>query len=183
MEFTDDRWRRIVVVGSTGSGKTTLAKALAGRLGYPFIELDALHWDPSWSAAPTELFRARIAEATSADCWVVDGNYSVARDLIWERADLLVWLDYPLRVILPRLIVRSLKRGLLRQELWNGNRERLLDLFAADAPIRWAIATHASRRREYPALLAQPQFARLRVVRHRSPGEAERWLRGIEGRN
>src|SRR5437763_2682195 len=92
MEFTNQRWRRIVVVGSTGAGKTTLAKALASRLGYPFIELDALHWDSGWSAAPRELFRSRISEAISGNCWVVDGNYSVARDLIWERADLLIWL-------------------------------------------------------------------------------------------
>jgi adenylate kinase family enzyme len=174
--------RRIVVVGSTGSGKTTLAKALAARLGYPHVELDSLHWDPGWSPAPRDVFRARIATALTPDCWVVDGNYSVARDLVWESADLLVWLDYPLRVILPRLLLRSLKRGLLRQELWNGNREQLTDLFASDAPIRWSIATHSRRRREYPAILAQPQFAGLQVVRHASPGETDRWLRGFDGR-
>jgi adenylate kinase family enzyme len=180
MKFVDNLPKRIVVVGSTGSGKTTLAKTLATRLGCPYVELDSLHWDPNWTPAPPDLFRARIAAAITPDQWVVDGNYLVARDLVWEGADTLVWLDYPLRVILPRLIGRTLKRGLLRQQLWNGNRERLIDLFAADGLIRWAIATHAGRRREYPAILAQPQFARLRVVRHATPGEAERWLDGID---
>jgi adenylate kinase family enzyme len=175
----DQRPRRVVVVGSTGSGKTTLAKTLAARLGYPYVELDSLHWDANWTPAPRELFRERVAAALDTDTWVVDGNYSMARDLVWERADALIWLDYSLRVIVPRLILRSLKRGIVRRELWNGNRERITELFSRNSLVVWALQTHAQRRREYPRVLAQPQFAQLQVIRQTSPGETARWLRAF----
>ena len=173
----DQRPRRVVVVGSTGAGKTTLAKALAARLEYPYVELDSLHWDANWTPAPRELFRTRVAAALDTDTWVADGNYSMARDLVWERADTLIWLDYSLWVIVPRLILRSLRRGIVRHELWNGNRERITELFSPKSLVVWALQTHARRRREYPKVLAQPQFAQLRVIRHASPRETDRWLR------
>ena len=86
--------RRIAVVGTSGSGKTTLAHRLAERLGIPHVELDALHWGPNWTPVAADLFRERVAQALSGEAWVVDGNYSRVRDIIWTRADTLVWLDY-----------------------------------------------------------------------------------------
>jgi len=171
--------RRIAVVGSTGAGKTTLAKTLAARFRYPHVELDALNWDAGWCMAPREVFRSRIASALALDAWVSDGNYSVARDLVWGRADTLVWLDYPLRVILPRLIHRTIRRGVTGEELYNGNREHLTFLFARDSLVLWALKTHRRRRREYPTALAQPQFAHLAVLRLRTPAETAAWLRDI----
>jgi DNA helicase HerA-like ATPase len=91
--------RRLIVIGTSGAGKTTLAKTLASLLGSPFVELDALHWDPNWTPAPPETFRARVAAATAGERWVVDGGYSAVRDLLWPRADTLIWLDYPIRSI------------------------------------------------------------------------------------
>src|SRR5438132_1981195 len=102
--------RRVVVGGTSASGKTTLASRLAGRLGVPHVELDALHWEAGWIEAPNELFRARTQEALSGNCWVVDGNYSVVRDIVWGRADTVIFLDYPLIVILGRLLRRTLWR-------------------------------------------------------------------------
>ena len=66
---------RIVVIGTTGSGKSALATRLARSLGAPFVELDALHWEPAWTAATPEAFRARAEEATRGPAWVVAGNY------------------------------------------------------------------------------------------------------------
>src|SRR5205809_1832315 len=88
--------RRVVVVGTTGSGKTTLAGRLAQRLGVPHVELDALHWEANWVEAGDEVFRERAARALTGSAWVVDGNYSKVRDIVWGRADMVVWLDYPL---------------------------------------------------------------------------------------
>jgi adenylate kinase family enzyme len=170
--------RRIVVVGTTGSGKSTLAAALARRLGCPHVEMDALHWDPNWTMAPREVFRARVAAAVAGESWVADGNYAKAADLIWPRADLLVWLDYPLPLVLARLFRRTAHRWLTRQELWNGNRERLRDQFTRDSLFLWALGAHARHRRDFPVRLARPEHAHLTVVRLRSPRETKEWLAG-----
>src|SRR5438132_8383373 len=92
----DGPLRRVVVVGTSGSGKTTLAREIARRLSLPHVELDAVHWGPGWTEPPVELFRQRTQEALQGDRWVADGNYGKVRDLVWGRAEMLVWLDYAL---------------------------------------------------------------------------------------
>ena len=167
---------RIAVVGTTGSGKTTLARTLAERLKRPHVELDALHWEPNWQVAPLEVFRARVVEALDRPQWIVDGNYGKVRDLVWARADTIVWLDYPLRVILGRLFRRTARRVVTGEELWNGNREELRSALSRDSIILWALTTYRRRRREYPHLLGRSQNAHLATIRLRSPREADRWL-------
>ena len=175
------RNRRIVVIGTSGSGKTTTARQLAQRLGRPHVELDALHWEPNWTEAPLDVFRARVIEALKDDAWVVDGNYSKVRDIVWSRADTVVWLDYSLPVILWRLVWRTLRRSLLREELWSGNRESLrMSLFSRESIVLWALQTYRRRRREYPVLLARPEYAHLTVLHLRSPRAARDWLSSIE---
>ncbi len=169
--------RRIVVIGATGSGKTTMARQIAARLGIPHVELDALHWEAGWVEAPPEVLRERVRAASGGDAWVFDGNYSVVRDILWPRADTVVWLDLPLRVVLWRLWWRTLDRGLMRRELWNGNRERLYThFFTRDSLFLWVLQTYPRRRREYPALLSRPEHAHLTVIRLRTAREARRWL-------
>jgi len=170
-------FQRIAVIGTSGSGKTTLACQLADRLGLPHVELDALHWDANWTMAPLPVFRERVARALAGDAWVVDGNYSKVRDVVWPRAQLIVWLDYGLPVIFWRLFWRSLRRSLSREELWNGNRERLRDQFLSrDSLFLWALQTNRRHRAEYVALLGRPEHAHLKLVRLRSPGAARAWL-------
>ncbi|MEF2279483.1 AAA family ATPase [Deinococcus sp. YIM 134068] len=170
--------RRILVIGTTGSGKTTLARAIAARLGVPHGEQDAWNHLPNWQEAPLEQFRAGVDAFTAQPAWVMDGNYSKARDLGLSRADTLVWLDYPAPVVFWRLLRRTLRRGLTREELWNGNRERLgVNLLTRDGILAWFFRTHWRRRRETPQLLAV--FPHLHVVRLRSPREADRWLASL----
>lgn len=117
--------KRISVVGTSGSGKTTFAGKLAEILSVPHIELDALHWEADWVEAANEVFRSRVREAARADRWVIDGNYSSrARDLVWERADTVVWLDYSFPVIFSRVVGRTFRRLVSGEECCNGNRER-----------------------------------------------------------
>jgi adenylate kinase family enzyme len=173
--------QRIVVIGTTGSGKTTLAAQLARRLGASHIELDALHWEPDWAAASLDVFRARVTQALSPDSWVADGNYSKVRDIVWRRADSIVWLDYSLPVILARLTRRTLHRIVAREELWNGNRENLRGaLFSRDSIFLWALKTYRRRRRDYPLLFAQPEFHHLTIIRLPSPHATNRWLDSIK---
>jgi adenylate kinase family enzyme len=171
--------QRVVVVGTSGTGKTTVASRIATTLGAPHVELDSLHWGPGWTEAPYDEFRSRTIEATSGESWVADGNYGVVRDILWGRADTVVWLDYPLRVAFWRTLRRTVRRILTREELWNGNREGLSALVGPDSMPLWVLKTHRRRRREYPELFASTEYSHLTVVRHGSIGETERWLAGL----
>jgi adenylate kinase family enzyme len=164
--------RRVIVGGTTGSGKTTLGREVAGIIDARHIELDALHWEPNWTEAPTDVFRARVAEAIALERWVVDGNYSVIRDLTWDAADLLVWLDYSIARVYWQLLRRTTRRVFTREELWAENRERLRTaFFSRESLFVWAVKTHWKRRRMWPPLLAQASYAQLRFVHIRSAGE------------
>ena len=167
---------RVSVVGTTGSGKTTFATRLGGVLGIPHIELDALNWSGNWTAVPPEVFRARVREAVNSNQWVIDGNYSAVRDLVWGRAEMIVWLDYPLRVILTRLVRRTARRIAFDEPCCNGNRESLRMALSRDSIIWWALSTYRRRRREYPGLLTAHQARGAQVVRLRSTKEAEEWM-------
>jgi hypothetical protein len=175
--------RRVVVGGSTGCGKTTFARALAERMGVPLIELDAIRHGPNWTETPDERFRELVDADTIADAWVVDGNYSIAMDLTWGRADTLVWLDYPLDLVLWRLFVRTNRRIVSREVLWNGNRESFRNAYlSGDSLYLWVFRTFWRRRRTWPRSLAAG-YRHLGLRRFGTPGEAERWLVSIDGSN
>lgn len=175
--------QRVVVVGTSGSGKTTLAREVARRLALPHVELDALHWGPHWTEPAVELFRERVAAALQEGRWLADGNYGKVRDLVWGQAEMLVWLDYALPLVMGRLVRRTLRRVVTREELWSGNRERLRDhLFTRDSLWLWALQSHRRHRREYPARFQRPEFRHLEVVRLRSPATASAWLSEMAAR-
>ncbi len=172
--------QRIVVIGTTCAGKTTLAQALGEKLHLPHIELDALYWGPGWTPAPTETFRSAVAEALSGDAWTTDGNYSKAQDIIWGRADTLIWLDYAFPVILWRLITRTTRRVVTRETLWNDNRETWRGaFFSRDSLFVWAITTHHGRRQRTLQRLQNPANRHLTVVRLRSPRATRGWLKRL----
>jgi adenylate kinase family enzyme len=157
--------RRVAVVGTSCSGKTTFAAALAAGLQALHIELDALHWRADWVPAPREDFRKAVASATSAERWVSDGNYSVVRDLVWGRATALIWLDYPFTTVLRRALYRTARRALLREELYSGNRETFSRaLLSRDSILWWVVTTWGRRRRDYPELFERGAFAHLEVL-------------------
>lgn len=168
--------QRISVIGTSGSGKTTLARQMAELLQIPHIELDALHWEPNWTEAPIEVFRSRVAEVVRGNQWVVDGNYSRVRDLVWHRADTIVWLDYPFWLVFKRIVERTVWRAVMRTELWNGNRESLDQAFGQDSMILWVLKTYHRRRREYPVLLGRSDYQHLKIVHLQSPHATNEWL-------
>ncbi len=171
---------RILVKGASGTGKSTLARALAQRLKLPYVELDALYHGPNWTAASTEELQGRVRQALDdARGWVVDGNYdSNLGTALLDRAELIVWLDLPLPIKLWRLLKRSARRWLRRELLWNGNRESLKDLFwGRGALFPWAWDSHFHHRREWPEKFHGRAFIRLRTAR-----EVEAWLRDLRAR-
>jgi adenylate kinase family enzyme len=170
----------VSVVGNSGSGKTTLARALADRLGVPHIELDALNHQPGWQERTVEELRAALGPLLAGDGWVVDGNYrNRIGDLVRETADTVVWLDLPKPIVVGRVLRRTVRRVVTRQELWNGNREPFANLWSRDprrSIIAWSWTQHGAYRRQYEAEVADPANAHLTFVRLRTPAAARRWL-------
>jgi adenylate kinase family enzyme len=167
------------VVGTSGSGKTTLAAELALVLGVPHLELDGVFHQPGWVPLPEDEFRRVVGAAADGDCWVMDGNYSVVRPLVWARADTVVWLDLPKRTVMRQVVWRTLRRGVTRQELWNGNRESLrsfLTWVPEENVISWAWHNHAKYQHRYAAAAADPANAHLTFIRLTSRRAITRFL-------
>jgi len=168
---------RISIIGTTGSGKTVLARHLSQKLDIPHIEVDALHWQPNWTEATTETFRAQVESAVRQDQWIADGNYGIARDIIWSRANLVVWLDYPYLFTLWRLFRRTMRRLLTRELLWGHSRESWrVQFLSKDSLFLWFFQSYNRRRREIPLWLQRPEYAHLQLVRLRHPRETRCWL-------
>jgi adenylate kinase family enzyme len=167
---------RIVVVGCSGSGKTTMARRLAQALGAPHTELDALNWDPGWRNLTTEdpdEFRRRIAAVAAGEAWVMDGNYTAVKGDHWARATAFVWMDTPRWRVMPQVIWRSVSRAVGGRELWSGtgNKERASEWLKKEHPIRWAWDTWATVRDRYAAMFAGGAFEGRPVHRIRTPQE------------
>ncbi len=172
---------RVVVIGSSCSGKSTFARALARARGCEHIELDELFWSADWQPKPAAEFRRLVAAAAAADCWVADGNYASARHVLWPRATTVVWLDLGLPRVLWRGLRRTLGRCLSRQELWHGNRESLRRaLLSRESLLLWIVSTFHRRRREFEQLRASSAFSHLTWLKARDPGQACELLRSLE---
>jgi adenylate kinase family enzyme len=170
------RPQRVLVAGTSGAGKTTLAAALSRALGVPHVELDGLFHGPDWTPRPE--FEAEVLALASGPQWVTEWQYGVVRPLLLGRADLLVWLDLPRAVVLQQVVRRTVRRRLRRTELWNGNVEppfRTI-LTEPDHIVRWAWTSHAWTGPRVEA--AQRSRPELPVVRLRSRSEVRRWLAG-----
>jgi adenylate kinase family enzyme len=165
---------RVSVVGTSCSGKTTLARKIAEANGIPHVELDAIYWRADWKPLPVEEFRRAVEVQVAADEWVVDGNYSKVRDLIWPRATHLVWLNLPFPIVFWRAVSRTLSRVITQEELFAGNRETFRRaIFDRDSILWWVIRTHRRRAREYRQLIDDHRYPDLAVHEVTNSAEAQ----------
>lgn len=158
-----------------------MARAVAESLGLPYLELDCVFHLQGWRPKDDEAFRAEVAAFVAGDRWVVDGNYTShgVAQLVWPRADAIVWLDPPLRTVMRRVVSRTLRRVFTREELWNGNREPWTNLYSPNPEkniILWAATRHAPTRRKYAEMLTDGTWGHLTVFRLRTPGDVRAFL-------
>lgn len=170
--------RRIAVAGVSGTGKTTLSRAVSARLGVPHVETDGLHHGPAWTPRPE--FLDDVRRAVAGEAWVMEWQYATARPVIAARAQLLVWLDHPTRVTMTRVVRRTLRRRLRREVLWNGNQEPPLRTILRDPEhiLRWAWSTR-HKYRDGAVAEAARAHPDLVVVRLRSQRDVRRWLASL----
>jgi adenylate kinase family enzyme len=168
------------VVGTSGSGKSRLGAAAARRLGIPHLQLDSIHHLAGWQQAPDQEFLAaldRFVTGPGRDGWVIDGNYQSRTGHL--EPDLVVWLDHPRGLVMAQLVGRTLRRGVRREELWNGNRERPRTWLSRDPEqniVLWAWVTHGRYRAGYEAAMAAAAVPWVRLSGRRA---VRRWLDGL----
>jgi adenylate kinase family enzyme len=177
--------KRISVVGSSGSGKTTVARRLARVLAVPYIELDALHWGPNWTGATGPELSEKIEAATAGDAWVVDGNYwSKVGPQVWAKADTVVWVSPPRRRTIWQSATRTVRRAATGQELWSGNRESWTGLmfWREESILWWAWTTYSRTQERYATAMADPTWDHLRFYRLRTRRDVERFFADLSQR-
>ncbi|MDF2153555.1 shikimate kinase [Vibrio sp. CAU 1672] len=144
--------KRINVVGTSGSGKSTFSRMLSDKLNYPYLEMDAMFWKPNWQESLDEEFFATLEEQLRDEHWVLDGNYNRTVSIKWSRVDTVIWVDFSF----PRTIYQAVKRAFIRsvtkQELWQktGNVESFKkSFFSKRSVILWILKTYKRNRVRY----------------------------------
>ena len=169
--------KRIVIIGTSCSGKTTLARKIPAKLDMRHIELDQLFWLPEWKQRPTDEFRALVQEAVAAERWVTCGNFSSVRDILWPRATHAIWLNYPFHTVIYRGLYRTISRAFTKEELFSGNRESIRQsFFSRDSILWWVLKTYRQNRHRYGHLRDEETYPNLNWIELRHPKEAERFL-------
>eukprot|EP00747_Dinoflagellata_sp_TGD_P171130 gnl/TRDRNA2_/TRDRNA2_204427_c0_seq1.p1 gnl/TRDRNA2_/TRDRNA2_204427_c0~~gnl/TRDRNA2_/TRDRNA2_204427_c0_seq1.p1 ORF type:complete len:187 (+),score=29.27 gnl/TRDRNA2_/TRDRNA2_204427_c0_seq1:56-616(+) len=176
---TENSPKRIVVIGTTGSGKSFLARRIASKMGLMAVELDDLMWLPGWQQRAPEEFRAQVEAATTSARWVVAGNYLSVSDIVWESADTIVWLDLGPWTTFSRLFRRTIYRLWSQQGVCNGNIETWQKSFlSSDSILLWFFRSYWKNRQRFGAIFAESGelSAGRRFVRLDAPKAVERWL-------
>lgn len=174
--------KKIFVIGSAGSGKSTLAKKIASKTGIKYLELDSIHHQANWKPIDKDEFRRIVNLTTQGNSWIIDGNYlsTIGQD-IWKRADAVVWLDRPFFVVFSRLVSRTLRRALKREELWNGNRESFIgSFFTKDSVIYFMVNKWKSQKRKYDAIFDRSEMLKgVNLIRLKRDSDVRDFLKRI----
>jgi adenylate kinase family enzyme len=175
-------FERINVVGTSGSGKTTFARELAELLNLPCYEMDQLFWKADWQESSDDELSRRVHEVTSRSRWVLDGNYSRTIPIKWKKVQLVIWLDPSFVRTVFQVTKRTIRRSLIRQEIWpgTGNRESLRKAFLSnDSIIWWAITTYRNNRNKYSSIVSLPAYSHICFIRLNSRVGVASFLKGL----
>lgn len=173
--------KRINVVGTSGTGKSTFSRQLAALLQLPYIEMDALFWKPNWQQPTNDEFFERLSNSLNQPTWVLDGNYSRAQPLKWQQVDTVIWLNYSWHRNIYQLLTRTIKRSFIKQELWAGNRESFrMSFLSKDSIILWMLQNYHRQQREYLAMMNDPQYKYIQFIRVQNPKQAQQLLQQLQ---
>lgn len=175
--------RKINVIGTTGSGKSTFSKRLAGEIGCPYIQMDQLFWKANWIESTDDEFFPKVEEAVSGDTWVLDGNFGRTNHIKWQHADTIIWIDYSYTRTLFQLLMRTVTRAFSKQELWEGtgNKESFVKSFTSKKSILvWFFKNFKKNKQRYSALMTSPTVKHIEFIRLTSPKQVDAFLKGMK---
>jgi len=181
--------QRILIIGNSCSGKSTLGGTLASELNIPFVELDALNWEPNWvglNDTNPEEFIKRIQKSTAGNSWVVAGSYSrFSQQVFWPKLETVVWLDLPVFQLSWRMFKRSWRRWRTKELLWGTNYERfwpqLMVWRKEDSLLWWIVTQYRSKQQKMLEYHTNPKWRHIRFIRLRSSTEINEFLRVVAG--
>ncbi len=171
--------KRVWILGASGSGKSTFARALSDTIGADCVDLDELNWRPNWQSAPESAFALAVDRALGARAWVVAGNYTKTQARCLHLADTIIWLDYPLPLVLWRQLKRTLRRIVRRESCCNGNFESWQRTLSRDSVALWLLRTFARRKRAGWNTKRGARKGGTRFVHFRHPRQCDEWLRNF----
>ena len=175
---------RINVLGTSGSGKTSVARRIAKKLNIPYVELDELFWKPNWTESTDEEFFPKLEEALSADAWVLDGNYTRTIPIKWKRCQMVMYLDLPFHIVFYRVLRRTFKYIFQDQVLWAGNKETFWRaFFTADSIILWTLKTFSRNRKDFLIISQSSEYSHINFVRLCSRREVENFIKNLNNLN
>ena len=161
--------QRVLVIGPCGAGKSTLSIKLGEKLDLPVFHIDQLNWRPGWIEGGKEALRAKLDTITATQRWLIDGNYGGTLDVRLRHADTVVYLDFPIRLCVRRLLGRIWKyRGRTRPDMTEGCPERF-DLEFLFYLMTWNYGPRVRTERQLKEYSG-------RIVRLRNPRALESWL-------
>ncbi|WPC72270.1 shikimate kinase [Vibrio porteresiae] len=175
--------RKINIIGTSGSGKSTFGRQLAAKLDIPYVEMDALYWKPNWQEPSDEEFFANLEKALQQDSWILDGNYNRTAPIKFAYVQSVIWIDYSFVRTLYQAVKRAIVRSISQQEIWanTGNKESFRKtFFSKDSIILWTLKTFKNNRVRYQALLNDPNYSHIHFVRLKSPTQAKAFLESLD---
>ena len=169
---------KINILGSSCSGKSTVSKKISKLLSIDLIDVDRINWQlGNWNELPKEDLRKELSETLKdKESWVVDGSYGIVRDIIWKDVDIIIWLNLPFYLIMYRYFTRTIKRIILKEQLFGANNVETfkMQFFSKNSLLLWILKTFWSRKRRYEELFEEQRKLGKRIIVVRNKRELDK---------